>query len=282
MTHDQIPLFAAAGGPPPAAELRAKPPRRRSAASMALPDAELPAALSLPLAVPAPASVAAGPGAAAAPSHPASPCPAVAATVSGGAHEGASSASMPMNPDASDMTLDDHDPTSPSQADQPAALRSDRLWQLDGWTARVIKNEDDDGWAVEMLQDGEAEPALVGPWTMGRDKKNPKPLDQAAFNTLVKTASEVLQRHRQQAHAMLHKRLTVFALDAQWDVRLDITPDEYEPYATLSAFNELGEEVAQVRVPPDFRLGVASATAWISGGFARPAQASRGFEGWSE
>ena len=157
MTHDQIPLFAAAGGPPPAAELRAKPPRRRSAASMALPDAELPAALSLPLAEPAPASVAAGPGAAAAPSHPASPRRAVAATVRGRAHEGANSASMPMNPDASDMTLDDHDPTSPSQADQPAALRSDRLWQLDGWTARVIKNEDDDGWAVEMLQDGEAE-----------------------------------------------------------------------------------------------------------------------------
>jgi hypothetical protein len=171
--------------------------------------------------------------------------------------------------------------SSPPQPDV-LAIRSDRLWQLDGWTARVIKNEDDDGWAVEMLQDGEAEPALVGPWTMGRDKKNPKPLDQAAFNTLVKTASEVLQRHRQQAHAMLHKRLTVFALDAQWDVRLDITPDEYEPYATLSAFDELGEEVAQVRVPPDFRLGVASATAWISGGFARPAQASRGFEGWSE
>lgn len=282
MTHDQIPLFAAAGAPPPAAELRAKPPRRRSAASMAVPDTELPAVLSLPLAAPAPASMTAGPSAAAAPSHPASPWRAVAAAVCGSAHEGASSATLPMNPDASDMILDDHDPTTPPAADEPAAIRSDRLWQLDGWTARVIKNADDDGWAVEMLQDGEAEPALVGPWTMGRDKKNPKPLDQAAFNTLVKTAGEVLQRHRQQAHAMLHKRLTVFALDAQWDVRLDITPDEYEPYATLSAFDALGEEVAQVRVPPDFRLGVASATAWITGGFARPAQATRGFEGWSE
>ncbi|HMV93648.1 MAG TPA: hypothetical protein PKC16_09370, partial [Thauera aminoaromatica] len=47
---------------------------------------------------------------------------------------------------------------TPPQPGVPA-LRSDRLWQLDGWTARVIKNEDDDGWAVEMLQDGEAEPA---------------------------------------------------------------------------------------------------------------------------
>jgi hypothetical protein len=83
---------------------------------------------------------------------------------------------------------------------------------------------------------------------MGRDKKNPKPLDQSAFNTLVKTATEVLQRHAQQAHAMLHKSLTVFALDAQWEVRLDITPDEYEPFATLSAFDEGGDEIAQVRV----------------------------------
>ena len=164
----------------------------------------------------------------------------------------------------------DTQPPTPAIDDTPAAIRSDRLWQLDGWTARVIKNQDDDGWAVEMLKDGEAEPALVGPWTMGRDKKNPKPLDQTAFNTLVKTATEVLQRHAQQAHAMLHKSLTVFALDAQWEVRLDITPDEYEPFATLSAFDEGGDEIAQARVAPDFRLNTASATAWIVGGFARP------------
>ena len=77
----------------------------------------------------------------------------------------------------------------------------DRLWIDNGWTARVIKNEDDEGWAVEMIKDGEPEPALVGPWTMGRDKKNPKPLDSAAFNTLVKTAAEVIRRHEQQTHA---------------------------------------------------------------------------------
>jgi hypothetical protein len=41
------------------------------------------------------------------------------------------------------------------------------LWVDDGWTAQVIKNEDDDGWAVAMIKDGEPEPALVGPWTMG-------------------------------------------------------------------------------------------------------------------
>ena len=63
---------------------------------------------------------------------------------------------------------------------------------------------------------------------------------------------------------------TVFALDAQWEVRLDITPDEYEPFATLSAFDEGGDEVAQARVAPNFRLSTTSATAWIVGGFARP------------
>ena len=154
--------------------------------------------------------------------------------------------------------------------DTPDTIQEPRCWSDGRWTAQVIKNEDDDGWAVSMTLRGEAEPALVGPWTMGRDKKNPKPLDQAAFNTLVKTATEVLQRHAQQAHAMLHKSLTVFALDAQWEVRLDITPDEYEPFATLSAFDEGGDEIAQARVAPDFRLNIASATAWIVGGFARP------------
>src|SRR5688572_20696187 len=75
---------------------------------------------------------------------------------------------------------------------EDALIQEDRVWQGQGWTARVIKNEDDDGWAVAMIKDGEPEPALVGPWTMGRDKKNPKPLDISAFHTLVKTANEVI------------------------------------------------------------------------------------------
>ena len=90
-----------------------------------------------------------------------------------------------------------------SHEEPDAPVHQPTLWQDDGWTARVIKNEDDDGWAVSMTQDGQAEPALVGPWTMGRDKKNPKPLDAPAFFTLVKTASEVLRRHEQQRHAAL-------------------------------------------------------------------------------
>lgn len=146
-----------------------------------------------------------------------------------------------------------------------------RLWQGDGWTARVLKNEDDDGWAVAMIKDGEPEPALVGPWTMGRDKKNPKPLDVNAFNTLVKTASEFVRRHEQQLHATLHQRITVTARSARTTVSLDIVPDEENPQATLSAHDEAGELLAEIKVPPSFKLNRASAVAWAESHFSPPA-----------
>ena len=83
-------------------------------------------------------------------------------------------------------------------ATDPPLVKEARVWRDNGWTARVIKNEDDEGWAVEMILDGEVEPVLVSPWTMGRDKRNPKPLDSVAFNTLVKTASEFRMRQVQE------------------------------------------------------------------------------------
>jgi hypothetical protein len=154
---------------------------------------------------------------------------------------------------------------------EPSALVNEpRLWCNNGWTARVIKNEDDDGWAVEMIKDGEREPALVGPWTMGRDKKNPKPLDVSAFNTLVKTAAEVLRRHEQQLHATLHKNITVSTPAGQIRVTLDIVPDEDDPHALLAAFDPAAEPLAQVRVAPGFKLNAASAQAWIANDFRRP------------
>ena len=52
--------------------------------------------------------------------------------------------------------------------DTSSAIQESRLWSDGRWMARVIKNEDDDGWAVSMTLRGEDEPALVGPWTMGR------------------------------------------------------------------------------------------------------------------
>ena len=144
------------------------------------------------------------------------------------------------------------------------------LWRDDGWTARVIKNIDDEGWAVEMIRDGQSEPALVGPWTMGRDKKNPKPLSAPAFATLVKTATEVIARHEQHLHAMLHKSITVSSGASRITVTLDILPDEDDPSATLTAFDEAGAQLAQVRVAPDFKLGRSSAAAWVDNDFRRP------------
>ncbi|MDT7838181.1 hypothetical protein [Aquabacterium sp. OR-4] len=153
--------------------------------------------------------------------------------------------------------------------DDNAPICEPRLWRDDGWTARVIKNNDDEGWAVEMTRHGDAEPALTGPWTMGRDKKNPKPLDTSAFHTLVKTASEVLRRHEQQLHARLHKSLAVLTPGGRITVTLDIVPDDDDPHALLTATDAGSERLAQVRVNADFRFTSASAEAWVENGFRR-------------
>jgi hypothetical protein len=156
------------------------------------------------------------------------------------------------------------------EADAPDLIQEPRLWCSNGWTARVVKNEDDEGWAVEMIMDGESEPVLVGPWTMGRDKKNPKPLDTSAFNTLVKTASEFRQRQVQQLHATLHQNITINGASGRIGVTLDIVPDEDDPHALLAAHDAAGEELAQVRVASGFKLNKASASAWIDADFRRP------------
>ena len=153
--------------------------------------------------------------------------------------------------------------------DTTGTTQEARLWSDGRWTARVMKNEDDDGWAVAMTLHGEAEPALVGPWTMGRDKKNPKPLDVNAFNTLVKTASEVLRRHEQQLHAQLHKNITITLQGERVRITMAIEPDDDYPSATLSAHDAFGQELARVPVSPGFRLTASSALAWAEGGFAR-------------
>jgi hypothetical protein len=155
--------------------------------------------------------------------------------------------------------------------DDVMEIKEPRLWVADGWTAKVLKNEDDDGWAVAMIKDGEPEPALIGPWTMGRDKKNPKPLDGNAFSTLVKTASEFVRRHEQQRHAELHQSVTITAASGRVTVNLDITPDEDNPYATLSARDDGGDLLAEVRAAVSFKLNRASAERWAANRFEKPA-----------
>jgi hypothetical protein len=150
-------------------------------------------------------------------------------------------------------------------------LHEARLWRDNGWTARVIKNEDDDGWAVSMTPDGQVEPALVGPWTMGRDKKNPKPLDTSAFNTLVKTAAEFVRRHEQQLHATLHQQMEIAHAGGRVSVTLDIEPDEENPSALLRATDSMGEVLGEARVSPGFKLTRTSASAWAEAGFSAKA-----------
>jgi hypothetical protein len=154
--------------------------------------------------------------------------------------------------------------------DAAPQIHEPRLWSDGTWTAKVLKNENDDGWAVAMTLAGMSEPALVGPWTMGRDKKNPKPFDVNAFHTLVKTANEVLRRHEQQRDAQLHKSLVLNEAIGRITVKLDIVPDEDQPYATLSAVDAQGEELASVKVRADFRFNVGSASAWVADEFRRP------------
>lgn len=156
------------------------------------------------------------------------------------------------------------------QPDATTKLQEAKVWRDNGWTARVIKNPDDEGWAVEMLKDGEPEPALVGPWTMGRDKKNPKPLDVTAFHTLVKTATEVLRRHEQQLQATLHKSLILDTSQGEMAIALEIIPDEEFPYALLTACDSDGEKIAEAKVATDFKLNTANASKWVDGGFREP------------
>ena len=173
------------------------------------------------------------------------------------------------------MTDDTHDTHDNHEL---PLLQEPRLWQNEKWTAKIIKNDDDDGWAVAMFKDGESEAALIGPWTMGRDKKNPKPLDGNAFITLVKTASEFVRRSEQQLHAQLHQSVTVNGHGPQMarvTVLLDIVPDEDSPYAMLSAQDEGGDVLADIKVEAGFKLNRQSAQAWVDAEFAKPGSGRR-------
>ena len=138
-------------------------------------------------------------------------------------------------------------------------------WQGDGWTARIVRNEDDEGWAVEMTRDGELEPALLGPWTMGRDKKSPKPLDAHAFAVLVRGANDVRTRQQQQLKAQLHRSVvTTTAGGERVRVDLDIVPDEDDPHAILTAFDDTGAVATRATVAANFVLSEASARKWLA------------------
>jgi hypothetical protein len=86
----------------------------------------------------------------------------------------------------------------------------------------------------------------------------------------VKTAAEVVRRHEQHLHAVMHKEVMVMAAAGRIAVTLDIVPDEDDPHALLAAADAAGEALAQVRVAAGFKLNAASARAWIEDGFRKP------------
>ncbi len=149
-------------------------------------------------------------------------------------------------------------------------ISNPRLWKKDGWIARVIKNENDEGWAVSMTRFQDAEPALVSPWTMGRDKVNPKPLDHAGFATLVKGARDVLRRHELALHARLHRSITCAGESGQpLRADLDIQQDEDDPHAILSVIDKrTGDVVRSGRASPAFKLSEATVLRFVRTGDA--------------
>jgi hypothetical protein len=157
------------------------------------------------------------------------------------------------------MNADDTDNTESGNQDA-------RLWKGDGWTARVIKNEDDEGWAVEMTVDGATEPSLVGPWTMGRDKKNPKPLDASSFAVLLRGANEIVARTEQARRATMHRSFTVETDDGRRRVDLDIVPDEDDPHAILTVHDRADVLLSSTRVAASFKLTSDSARKWLTSG----------------
>lgn len=155
-----------------------------------------------------------------------------------------------------------------------AAEREEALvwsWQDRGWIAQIIENEDGGGWAITMTREGDSEPVYEGPWTMGRNKIDPKPLDQNAFNTWVKSASEFLMRAQSQVRDSNRLSFTVSSAAGETiHVVFDVIQDEYEPEGVLTASDVYGNELARVSVHPRYRLTYALAEEWVAQDFAPP------------
>jgi cytochrome c553 len=97
-----------------------------------------------------------------------------------------------------------------------------------------------------------------------------KPLDGSAFITLVKTAGEFVRRSEQQLHAQLNQSVTVNGQDSRVTVLLRIVPDEDNPYAMLSAQDECGDALAEIKVSAAFKLNRQTAQTWVDTEFAKP------------
>ncbi|MEL6347010.1 MAG: hypothetical protein AAFV53_28105 [Myxococcota bacterium] len=147
-----------------------------------------------------------------------------------------------------------------------------RTWRGQGWIAQVIENEDGGGWAVTMTREGDEEPVYVAPWTMGRNKVDPKPLNLHAFNTWVKSASEFLMRSKHQIRTADRKIVDVELDDGDMiKVIFDIDRGDYQAQGVLKAIDALGEEITRLDVDARFNLTVDAAYDWVASDYAPPA-----------
>ena len=73
-----------------------------------------------------------------------------------------------------------------------------------------------------------------------------------------------------QRDAALKKTLAI-AWGGRWfDVILELVPEEYEPYAVLTAVDDARQVVAKHRVAANFKFNRDVANAWVQGGFQAP------------
>ena len=152
------------------------------------------------------------------------------------------------------------------------------VWEMaaDGWTARIVDHPDDDGWALAMTRDGDDEPMLVVPWVMGRNKKDPKSLNELDFRTQLKAARDFRIRMQNQRRAAFRKSFTVYSEhDEPVTVVFDVEPDDFEPQGVLTATDGLGEELARHTVAPGFQLTRSMARRWVGAGMVHPDRMER-------
>lgn len=147
------------------------------------------------------------------------------------------------------------------------------VWEMaaDGWNAKIIDHPDDDGWALAMTRDGDDEPLLVVPWVMGRNKRDPKPLNELDFRTQVKAARDFYTRMQNQARAAFRRSYTVYTDDDQSvTVVFDVDQDDFEPQGILTATDPMGDELARFTVASGLKLSRAMAQRWVAAGLAHP------------
>lgn len=145
---------------------------------------------------------------------------------------------------------------------------TDTRWSGKGWTAQVVENVNGGGWALAMTHESHDEPMMVVPWVMGRNKRDPKPLNTLDFASAVKAANDFKSRHEQQRRKAHRVSYDVTGDDETWvRVVFDIIPDEYEPEGELVGLSRAGEELARVSCPAHLKLTRALALDWVNGGF---------------